>query len=200
MQSTTMSSAGVSATVCRRQEGFKAAMRGQAVAQHPQARSGPTSRSSLRVVARDFPKPDFEKEKTFQEMAAISAAVKAAPRPKEPLTVVIAGAGLAGLSTAKYLVDAGHKPIVLEARDVLGGKVCSTRSLAAKAGTAGVPRISLSASWEPYMPLSLHCHVLVQVAAWKDEDGDWYETGLHIFFGAYPNLMNLFKELNIEDR
>lgn len=39
-----------------------------------------------------------------------------------------------------------------------------------------------------------------QVAAWKDEDGDWYETGLHIFFGAYPNMMNLFKELNIEDR
>ncbi len=39
-----------------------------------------------------------------------------------------------------------------------------------------------------------------QVAAWKDEDGDWYETGLHIFFGAYPNMMNVFKELNIEDR
>jgi len=32
-------------------------------------------------------------------------------------------AGLAGLSTAKYLADAGHKPILLEARDVLGGKV-----------------------------------------------------------------------------
>jgi 15-cis-phytoene desaturase len=38
------------------------------------------------------------------------------------------------------------------------------------------------------------------VAAWKDEDGDWYETGLHIFFGAYPNMMNMFKELDIEDR
>jgi len=38
------------------------------------------------------------------------------------------------------------------------------------------------------------------VAAWKDEDGDWYETGLHIFFGAYPNMMNVFKELGIEDR
>lgn len=24
---------------------------------------------------------------------------------------------------------------------------------------------------------------LLQVAAWKDEDGDTYETGLHIFFG-----------------
>ena len=39
-----------------------------------------------------------------------------------------------------------------------------------------------------------------KVAAWQDEDGDWIETGLHIFFGAYPNMMNLFKELNIEDR
>ena len=76
------------------------------------------------------------------------------------MRVVIAGAGLAGLSCAKYLADAGHTPIVLERRDVLGGKV----------------------------------------AAWKDEDGDWYETGLHIFFGAYPNMLQLFKELGIEDR
>lgn len=120
-----------------------------------------TSRSSsLQVHAKDFPKPDFENEKTFQEMQSISSAIKAFPRPERPLTIAIAGAGLAGLSTAKYLSDAGHKPIVLESRDVLGGKV----------------------------------------AAWKDEDGDWYETGLHIFFGAYPNMMNLFKELNIEDR
>merc|ERR1711871_1114611 len=28
----------------------------------------------------------------------------------------------------------------------------------------------------------------------------WIETGLHIFFGAYPNMLNLFKELDIEDR
>ena len=39
-----------------------------------------------------------------------------------------------------------------------------------------------------------------KVSAWQDKDGDWIETGLHIFFGAYPNMMNLFKELNIEDR
>jgi 15-cis-phytoene desaturase len=76
------------------------------------------------------------------------------------MRVAIAGAGLAGLSCAKYLTDAGHTPIILERRDVLGGKV----------------------------------------AAWKDSDGDWYETGLHIFFGAYPNMLQLFKELNIEDR
>ncbi|NET36662.1 MAG: 15-cis-phytoene desaturase [Cyanothece sp. SIO1E1] len=76
------------------------------------------------------------------------------------MRVAIAGAGLAGLSCAKYLTDAGHTPIILERRDVLGGKV----------------------------------------AAWQDEEGDWYETGLHIFFGAYPNMLQLFKELKIEDR
>lgn len=76
------------------------------------------------------------------------------------MRVAIAGAGLAGLACAKYLTDAGHTPIVLESRDVLGGLV----------------------------------------AAWKDEDGDWYETGLHAFFGAYPNMLQLMKELGIDDR
>jgi 15-cis-phytoene desaturase len=76
------------------------------------------------------------------------------------MRIAIAGAGLAGLSCAKYLCDAGHTPVVYEARDVLGGKV----------------------------------------AAWQDEEGDWYETGLHIFFGAYRNMRRLFAELGIEDR
>ncbi|MGG6296756.1 15-cis-phytoene desaturase [Leptolyngbya sp. AN02str] len=76
------------------------------------------------------------------------------------MRVAIAGGGLAGLACAKYLVDAGHTPIVLESRDVLGGLV----------------------------------------AAWKDEEGDWYETGLHVFFGAYPNMLQLFEELGISDR
>jgi 15-cis-phytoene desaturase len=140
---------------------FRAAMRGAALAPGPAPR--PAARAAvapLRVVARDFPKPDFESEGSFREMAAQSARVAALPRPARPLTVAVVGAGLAGLSTAKYLTDAGHRPVVLEARGVLGGKV----------------------------------------AAWKDADGDWYETGLHIFFGAYPNMMCLFKELGIEDR
>ena len=126
----------------RRSGGFAAAMRGTAVAQQ---RGGSAARAgrqgAVRTQARDFPKPEFEVDKTFQEMAAISAAIKAQPRPQHPLSVVIAGAGLAGLSTAKYLVDAGHKPIVLESRDVLGGKVraprerrpCRTRARAAAA-------------------------------------------------------------------
>eukprot|EP00282_Hemiselmis_andersenii_P016276 CAMPEP_0114129946 /NCGR_PEP_ID=MMETSP0043_2-20121206/11745_1 /TAXON_ID=464988 /ORGANISM="Hemiselmis andersenii, Strain CCMP644" /LENGTH=568 /DNA_ID=CAMNT_0001223253 /DNA_START=131 /DNA_END=1838 /DNA_ORIENTATION=- len=86
--------------------------------------------------------------------------VKAAGTGEGRGSVIIAGAGLAGLSAAKHLVEKGYRPLVLESRDVLGGKV----------------------------------------AAWKDEDGDWYETGLHIFFGAYPNMLQLFEDLGIEDR
>lgn len=114
----------------------------------------------LQVTCKDYPRPDIDNTVNFLEAAALSASFRSAPRPNRPLQVVIAGAGLAGLSTAKYLADSGHKPILLEARDVLGGKV----------------------------------------AAWKDDDGDWYETGLHIFFGAYPNVQNLFEELGINDR
>ncbi|CAL9114457.1 15-cis-phytoene desaturase, chloroplastic/chromoplastic-like isoform X1 [Musa acuminata AAA Group] len=116
--------------------------------------------SPLQVFCKDFPRPELENSVSFLEAAQLSSSFCNGPRPRKPLKVVIAGAGLAGLSTAKYLADAGHKPIVLEARDVLGGKV----------------------------------------AAWKDNDGDWYETGLHIFFGAYPNMQNLFGELGINDR
>jgi 15-cis-phytoene desaturase len=35
---------------------------------------------------------------------------------------------------------------------------------------------------------------------WKDEDSYWYETGLHIFFGAYPNMLQLYEDLCITDR
>ena len=69
------------------------------------------------------------------------------------MRVAIAGAGLAGLACAKYLVDAGHVPVVFESRDVLGGLV----------------------------------------AAWKDEDGYFNETGLHVFFFAYSNMLQIFK-------
>jgi NADPH-dependent 2,4-dienoyl-CoA reductase/sulfur reductase-like enzyme len=76
-------------------------------------------------------------------MAGEAQTVEAPGTGKGRGSVVICGAGLSGLSAAKHLADKGYTPLVLESRDVLGGKV----------------------------------------AAWKDEDGDWYETGLHIFFG-----------------
>uniref|UniRef100_A0ACD5WT50 Uncharacterized protein n=1 Tax=Avena sativa TaxID=4498 RepID=A0ACD5WT50_AVESA len=116
--------------------------------------------AALQIVSQDLPRPPLENTINYLEAGQLSSSFRSNERPSKPLQVVIAGAGLAGLSTAKYLADAGHKPILLEARDVLGGKL----------------------------------------AAWKDEDGDWYETGLHIFFGAYPNVQSLFGELGINDR
>ena len=109
---------------------------------------------------KDYPTPNVYDTDNYREGEALSRKMSSYAGKGEKKTVAIIGGGLSGLSCAKYLADAGHKPIVLEARDVLGGKV----------------------------------------SAWQDEDGDWIETGLHIFFGAYPNMMNLFAELGIQDR
>lgn len=110
---------------------------------------------------RDYPKPDrLENTENFKEAGRLSAKFKTLKKDGVSKKVAVIGGGLSGLACARYLVDAGHQPIVYEARDVLGGKV----------------------------------------SAWQDKDGDWIETGLHIFFGAYPNMLNLFKELDIEDR
>jgi len=112
-------------------------------------------------VPQDYPKPSqIDKTANYLEGQALSEKFLADTGKVQKKKVAIIGGGLSGLACAKYLTDAGHEPLVLEARNVLGGKV----------------------------------------SAWQDDDGDWIETGLHIFFGAYPNMMNLFSELNIEDR
>nr|AUE44558.1 phytoene desaturase [Proteomonas sulcata] len=110
---------------------------------------------------QDYPTPkQIFNTDNYRTSTALSNKLKEAKGKASPKKVAIIGGGLSGLAAAKYLVDAGHEPLVLEARDVLGGKV----------------------------------------SAWKDKDGDWIETGLHIFFGAYPNMMNLFSELDLHDR
>ena len=108
----------------------------------------------------DVTRPNFDNVATHIQAQTNVDELKQMARPRKAQRVIVMGGGLAGLSTAKHLVDAGHIPIVLEARSLLGGKV----------------------------------------AAWKDKDGDVSETGLHIFFGAYPNAITLFEELGISDR
>lgn len=118
---------------------------------------------SSSLVMKDYPKPNVENTENYRTYQALSKSFGTTLKRTNGETakkVAIIGGGLSGLACAKYLVDAGHEPLVLEARGVLGGKV----------------------------------------SAWQDEDGDWIETGLHIFFGAYPNMMNLFDELGIHDR
>jgi 15-cis-phytoene desaturase len=38
-----------------------------------------------------------------------------------------------------------------------------------------------------------------KVSAWKDADGDWVESGLHVFFGAYHNLLGFLNECGLSD-
>lgn len=125
---------------------------------------GSSNQGSMKsnLVMKDFPKPNLEDTENYRNFEKLSTSfrtnLKAGAEEKKKVAII--GGGLSGLACAKYLSDAGHEPIVYEARDVLGGKV----------------------------------------SAWQDKDGDWIETGLHIFFGAYPNMMNLFAELDIHDR
>ncbi len=71
------------------------------------------------------------------------------------MKVAIVGGGLAGLTCAVELVDAGHEVVVLEKRDTLGGKVSS----------------------------------------WQDAQGDSIESGVHIFFGCYKQLLPFLKRV-----
>jgi 15-cis-phytoene desaturase len=119
--------------------------------------------SNNNLVMKDFPKPNVENTDNYRNYNKLSSSFRGelkVQNDSQKKKVAIIGGGLSGLACAKYLSDAGHEPVVYEARDVLGGKV----------------------------------------SAWQDKDGDWIETGLHIFFGAYPNMMNLFAELGIQDR
>lgn len=75
------------------------------------------------------------------------------------MRIVIAGAGPAGFVAATQLSQQGHEVVVLEKRNVPGGKV----------------------------------------SAWKDADGDWVESGLHVFFGAYHNLLRFLAENDLND-
>ncbi|MDQ3930166.1 MAG: FAD-dependent oxidoreductase [Chloroflexota bacterium] len=74
------------------------------------------------------------------------------------MKVIVVGAGLAGLTAAADLADAGAKVLVLEKRDVPGGKVSSW--------------------YEGEYPV---------------------ESGLHIFFGCYRELLAMMKRVGAYD-
>ncbi len=65
--------------------------------------------------------------------------------PGKRKRVIVVGAGMAGLAAASALVRAGHDPVVLEARQRVGGRVYTmrepfTHGLYAEAGAMRIPR------------------------------------------------------------
>src|SRR5438105_11736217 len=60
-------------------------------------------------------------------LAPFNGAAARAPQAAQPETILIVGAGLAGLVAAHRLRDAGKRVIVIEARDAPGGRVRTER-------------------------------------------------------------------------
>ena len=66
-------------------------------------------------------------------------------RATRPCKVIIVGAGMAGLVAADELLKAGHEPLILEARNRVGGRICTVREalapgLHAEYGAMRIPR------------------------------------------------------------
>ena len=75
------------------------------------------------MAMKDYPKPNVEDTDPYREANALSSKFPTYKGEGAKKKVAIIGGGLSGLAAAKYLTDAGHTPLVLEARDILGGKV-----------------------------------------------------------------------------
>lgn len=86
-----------------------------------------------------------------------------APQVSSPrrLHVAVIGGGLAGLSCGKYLSDAGHLPIVLEARDVLGGKVAIP-----PASVCMLPLDILSLGAVIFVGVAVQCWICQHLPSW----------------------------------
>src|SRR5690349_5205132 len=61
------------------------------------------------------------------------------PRGRDGLRVIVVGAGMAGISAARALGDAGIEAVVLEARDRIGGRLHTVE--------LGGSRVDLGGSW-----------------------------------------------------
>ena len=69
-------------------------------------------------------------------------ALAATPDPKRPLSIIVVGAGLAGLVSAFELEQRGHRVTVLEADAThIGGRVRTMRFADGRYGEAGAMRI-----------------------------------------------------------
>ena len=74
---------------------------------------------------------------------ALRSTPAAVARPRTEAGIVIVGAGMAGLSAARWLIDSGHREpdeiVVIEGSERIGGRILTERSL-------GFP-VELGASW-----------------------------------------------------
>ncbi len=93
------------------------------------------------------------------------------PGPRK--RVVVVGAGMAGLAAASELLRAGHEPVVLEAKQRVGGRVFTmrdpfTHGLYAEAGAMRIPRShSLTLAYVERFGLATHAYTMNNPEAWS---------------------------------
>ncbi len=116
----------------------------------------------------------------------------AAERPSEEPQIIVVGAGIAGLAAASELAASGYRILVLEARDRLGGRIWTNRSL-------GSP-VDMGASWihgvtgNPMKALAVQLGI--ETSATDYDDVIAFDAGGHQLSNAeLGELANAFEEL-----
>ena len=90
-------------------------------------------------------------------------------------------------------ISSSRPPIIKQADDVKRKKV-----IICGGGLAGLSaaKMLLDSGFEVEL-LEGRAILGGKASSWRDSDGDWIESGLHVFFGAYEEIFKLMREVGI---
>ncbi|MFD3926816.1 flavin monoamine oxidase family protein [Streptomyces sp. NPDC058614] len=120
-------------------------------------------------------------------LTACSADAVRAPTPATPnaggsrgadLDVVVIGAGVAGLSSARVLADAGKSVVVVEARNRIGGRMWTDRSAMSVPVERGPEFIhgTMASTWELVREQGLRTHGHTVTISRTRPGGPWHKS------------------------